>query len=140
MSRFEQLMNEAVDEVVIGEALVIEALAERIARGVVARQGALRSEVTIRAGSPVARRTPITGIPTQGTCELRAMVRGTLERLPGLPDEAFLHARQVNFETIHAHDVEAERSGTPAEVRAELAGGRPPSHHTTLAEWLHGRG
>jgi GTP cyclohydrolase I/GTP cyclohydrolase-4 len=71
---------------------------------------------------------------------VREMVRGTLERLPDLPDEAFLHARQVNFETIHAHDVEAERSGTLAEIRAELAGGPRLPHHTTLAEWLIGRG
>jgi hypothetical protein len=56
--------------VVIGEALVIEALAEHIAQGVVARQGALRSEVTIRASYPVERLTPITGIPTQETHEL----------------------------------------------------------------------
>jgi GTP cyclohydrolase I/GTP cyclohydrolase-4 len=264
MSRFEELMNEAIEEVVIGEALVIEALAEHIAQGVVARQGALRSEVTIRASYPVERRTPITGIPTQETYELigiaaasasgtrrlvgvsaqgmnacpcaqglvrqgaaealaedgftaaeverildlvpvathnqrargtlcvgapagvsiraetlleivedsmsseiyelmkrpderyvverahrrprfvedsvREMVRGTLERLPDLPDEAFVHARQVNFETIHAHDVEAERSGTLAEIRAELAGAPPLPHHTTLAEWLIGRG
>ena len=33
MSRFEETVNEAIDEVVIGEALRVEALAERIARG-----------------------------------------------------------------------------------------------------------
>jgi GTP cyclohydrolase I/GTP cyclohydrolase-4 len=48
-------------------------------------------------------------------------------------------AHQVNFETIHTHDVEAERSGTLGEVRAELAGDDAPDHHTTLEEWLAGR-
>jgi GTP cyclohydrolase IV len=259
MSRFEELVNEAIDEVVIGDALIIEALAERIARCVVSRQGALRSEVTIRASYPQERRTPVTGVPTQemhgligiaaadaggsrrlvgvtaqgmnacpcaqglvrdqaadalatdgfapdevrrilelvpvathnqrarGTLLLgageeagvraedlleiveegmsseiyellkrpdelyvvdkahrrprfvedsvREMVRGVLERYPDLPGDAFVSAHQTNFETIHTHDVEAERSGTLAEIRAELLGDAPRGH-TTLAEWL----
>jgi GTP cyclohydrolase I/GTP cyclohydrolase-4 len=48
MSRFEEEVNEAIDDVVIGEALVIEALAERIATTLVASRRALRSEVTIQ--------------------------------------------------------------------------------------------
>ena len=31
---------------------------------------------------------------------------------PDLPDDAYVHARQVNMETIHKHDVFAERGGT----------------------------
>jgi GTP cyclohydrolase I/GTP cyclohydrolase-4 len=263
MSRFEEEVNEAIDDVVIGEALIIEALAERIATKLVASQRALRSEVTIRASYPVEKRTPVTGIPTQemygligiaaantrtsrrivgvtaqgmnacpcaqgliaaqasdalredgfepeeverilrlvpvathnqrarGTLYLgapeeldvdadeliaivedgmsseiyellkrpdeqyvvdkahrrprfvedsvREMVRGTLERFPGLPSDAFVHAHQVNFETIHTHDVEAERAGTLAEIRRELEGGEHVAHHTTLREWLDGR-
>ena len=65
MSRFEETVNEAIDEVVIGEALRVEALAERIARTIVERQRALRSEVTIRASYPVEKRTPVTDIATQ---------------------------------------------------------------------------
>ena len=259
MSRFEEVVNEAIDEVVIGEALVIEALAERIAQCVVERQGALRSEVAIRASYPVERRTPVTDIPTQemygligiaaatstatrrlvgvsaqgmnacpcaqglireqaeaalrddgfdeadiarivahvpiathnqrargtllvGTRDrvvpaetliaivedgmsseiyelmkrpdeqfvvakahsrprfvedsVREMIRGVIELLPDLPDDAFVHAHQVNFETIHTHDVEAERSATLAEIRAELAGASAVAHHTTLQAWL----
>jgi GTP cyclohydrolase-4 len=263
MSRFEEEVNEAIDDVVIGEALIIEALAERIASKLVASQRALRSEVTIRASYPVEKRTPVTGIPTQemygligvaaanrdtsrrlvgvtaqgmnacpcaqgllsaqaaealrtdgfsthevarildlvpvathnqrarGTLYLgasedievdadeliaivedgmsseiyellkrpdeqyvvdrahrrprfvedsvREMVRHTLERFPALADDAFVHAHQVNFETIHTHDVEAERSGTIAEIRRELDGGEHVAHHTTLREWLDGR-
>lgn len=71
---------------------------------------------------------------------VREMVRGVLARFPGLPDDAFLMAHQANFETIHTHDVEASRSGTLREVRHELATGEHVAHHTTLDEWLDGRG
>ena len=262
MSRFEETVNEAIDEVVIGEALRIEALAERIAQAIVRTQRALRSEVTIRASYPVERRTPVSDIATQemygligiaaanptvsrrlvgvtaqgmnacpcaqgliraqaeddlrgdgftddeierivtlvpvathnqrarGTLYLgaphtldvdadrlieiveegmsseiyelmkrpdeqyvvdrahrrprfvedsvREMIRGTLDRFPGLPDDAFLHAHQANFETIHTHDVEAERSGSVGEIRAELAHGTQVERHTTLRAWLDG--
>jgi hypothetical protein len=67
------------------------------------------------------------------------MLRGALERFPELPEDAFLHAHQVNFETIHTHDVEAERAGTVGEIRRELGGGEHVAHHTTLREWLDGR-
>ena len=40
--------------------------------------------------------------------------------LPALDDGDFLFSRQVNFETIHTHDVLAERYGTVGELRAEL--------------------
>ena len=258
MSRFEEVVNEAIDEVVIGEALIIEALAERIAQCVVERQDARRSEVTIRASYPIERRTPVTDIATQemygligiaaatptltrrlvgvsaqgmnacpcaqglirdqaevalrgdgfseddiarivqhvpiathnqrarGTLlvgagdrtvpaetliriveegmsseiyelmkrpdeqfvvakaharprfvedSVREMVRGVLAALPDLPDESFIHAHQVNFETIHTHDVEAERSATIGEIRSELAGATIDGH-TTLQRWL----
>ncbi len=258
MSRFEEVMNEAIDEVVIGEALIIEGLAEHMAQRVVTRQGATRSEVTIRASYPVERRTPVTDIPTQEMYELigigaatrrtsrrlvgvsaqgmnacpcaqglirdqardalradgmddaeiarvldlvpvathnqrargtllighpdsivpaevligvveeamsseiyelmkrpdeqyvvakaharprfvedsvREMIRGVIEHFPDLPEEAFVHAHQVNFETIHTHDVEAERSATIGQIRHELAGGTTPLH-TSLRQWL----
>jgi GTP cyclohydrolase I/GTP cyclohydrolase-4 len=260
MSRFEEGMNEAVDEVVIGEALIIETLAEHIAARVVATQGALRSEVTVRASYPKIRHTPVSGIPSQEMYELigvaaatpagvrravgvsaqgmnacpcaqgliraqaeaaladdgftaaeidrivarvpiathnqrargtlyvgvpgrvevpadaliaiveegmsseiyellkrtdeqyvvdrahrrprfvedsvREMVRGVVARFPDLPDDTFVRAHQANFETIHTHDVEAERVGTLGEIRAELAGGGHSGRHTSLHEWL----
>ena len=261
MSRFEEAVNEAIDEVVIGEALIIEMLAEHIARRVVEIQRALRSEVTIRASYPIERRTPVTDIPTQemygligvgaanrtmsrsvvgvsaqgmnacpcaqglireqaeaalredgfdeadvariiarvpiathnqrarGTLligatdrvvpaetliaivedgmsseiyelmkrpdeqfvvakaharprfvedSVREMILGVTERFPDLSDRTFVHAHQVNFETIHTHDVEAERSATLGEIRHELAGGGSPVHHTSLRDWLWG--
>src|SRR5215211_2711409 len=258
MSRFPELFEEAIERVVIGEALVIEALAEHIAQHIVERQRALRAEVRIRAQYPLQRRTPVTNLATQemvaligiaaaasegrvrrlvgveatginacpcaqglvrdhaterlleagfegddverilelvplathnqrgrgtlyvGTAHqlnaerlvdivessmsspvyellkrpdelfvvehahlaprfvedsVRLMVKSALDRFPRLADGDFLFSRQVNLETIHRHDVVAERYGTVGELRGELAGA-PPAHHTSLQEWL----
>ena len=56
---------------------------------------------------------------------VREMVRGVIDTFPALDDGVFVSARQVNLETIHQHNVVAERFGTLGEIRAEL-GGRPP--------------
>ena len=57
---------------------------------------------------------------------------------PTLPDDAFVHAHQANFETIHTHDVEAERSGLVGRSGARCAGGGRAERHTTLRGWLDG--
>jgi GTP cyclohydrolase IV len=67
---------------------------------------------------------------------VREMVRGVVERLPHLGDRHFLLARQENLETIHQHDVVAERFGLLGELRHELATGEHPAHHTSMREWL----
>jgi GTP cyclohydrolase IV len=258
MSRFPELFEEAIDEVVIGEAFLVEELAEHIARHIVGRQRSLRAEVRIVAQYPLERTTPVTGLPTQDMASLvgiaaaspsgvrrvigveatginacpcaQGLVRGAasdrllaagfagddvekilglvplathnqrgrgtlyvgselrinaedlvgiversmsapvhellkrpdelfvvehahlqprfvedsvrlslaaaLESYPDLGDGDFLYARQVNFETIHTHDVVAERTGTVGELRAELASGDPARRHTELREWL----
>ena len=259
MSRFPELFEEAIERVVIGEALVIEALAEHIAQHIVERQRALRAEVRIRARYPLERRTPVTDLATQemvaligiagasdrgvrrvvgveatgmnacpcaqglvrnlagerlleagfddgdvdrilelvplathnqrgrGTLyvgsesrlnaerlvdivessmsspvyellkrpdelfvvehahlqprfvedSVRIALATTLERFPDLADADFLYSKQLNIESIHAHDVLAERYGTVGEIRAELAGGAAPvARHTTLDDWL----
>jgi GTP cyclohydrolase IV len=260
MSRFPELFEEAIDEVVIGEAFLVEELAEHIARHIVERQAAGRAEVRIAARYPVERRTPVTRLATQemisiigiaaasatrvrkvvgveatginacpcaqglvrgraserlleagfddddverilelvpiathnqrgrGTLfvgsehavnaeQLAALVEGSmsspiyellkrpdelfvvehahlqprfvedsvrvslqsaLERYPELDDGDFLLARQLNFETIHSHEVLAERYGTVGELRAELETGEPAGRHTELREWLGG--
>jgi GTP cyclohydrolase FolE2 len=69
---------------------------------------------------------------------VRLSVKGALEAMPDLADGDFVFARQVNFETIHAHDVLAEREGTVGEIRAELAGAPAAGRHTSLADWLAG--
>jgi GTP cyclohydrolase IV len=260
MSRFPEVFEEAIDQVVLEEAFLVEELAEHIARRIVARQAAGRAEVRITARYPLARRTPVTGLATQemialvgiatasesavrrivgveatginacpcaqglvrdqaterlleagfhenevdrilelvplathnqrgrGTLyvgteqqlnaerlvdivessmsspvyellkrpdelfvvehahlqprfvedSVRLALATTLERFPDLDDADFLYSRQVNFETIHPHDVLAERYGTVAELRAELDEGTTPARHTNLEDWLHG--
>ncbi|HSL64136.1 MAG TPA: GTP cyclohydrolase MptA [Gaiellaceae bacterium] len=261
MSRFPELFEEAIDEVVIGEALLVEALAEHIAQRVVGRQDALRAEVRVRARYPVERRTPVTGLATQEMVTLvgiagaseravrhvvgveatginacpcaQGLVRGraaerlaeagfdedavatilrlvplathnqrgrgtlyvgtdtqlnaedlvliversmsapiyellkrpdelfvvehahlqprfvedsvrvalaeTLALYPHLGDADFLLSQQLNFETIHNHEVVAERFGTVGELRGELEnGGHHPARHTELRDWLAG--
>jgi GTP cyclohydrolase I/GTP cyclohydrolase-4 len=67
---------------------------------------------------------------------VREMIQGVVATLPELPDEAFVSARQENLETIHQHNVAAERHGTLGELRDELASGEPTRRHTTLRDWL----
>jgi GTP cyclohydrolase I/GTP cyclohydrolase-4 len=258
MSRFPELFGEAIDQVVIGEALHVEDLAEHIAAQIVERQRAVRAEVRIVAQYPLERTTPVTGLPTQELAALhgiaaaspagvrrvvgveasginacpcaQGMVRGAaadrllaagfgdedverildlvplathnqrgrgtllvgsseslnaeelvgiversmsapvyellkrpdelfvvehahlqprfvedsvrislataLEAYPQLGDGDYLFARQVNFETIHSHDVVAERTGTVGELRAELGSGVAAPRHTELGDWL----
>jgi GTP cyclohydrolase IV len=258
MSRFPELFEEAIEEVVIGEALLVESLAEHIAAHIVRRQHALRAEVRIVARYPLERATPVSGLPTQEMVSLiglaaaseartrrlvgveanginacpcaqglvreraaerlgdagftdldverilelvplathnqrgrgtlfvgsdepvnaeelvrivegsmsspvyellkrpdelfvvehahlqprfvedsvRIALRDTLDAYPGLGDGDFLLSRQLNLETIHSHDVVAERYGTAGELRAELDGAAPAEHHTELREWL----
>jgi GTP cyclohydrolase IV len=258
MSRFPELFEQAIDELVIGEALLVEELAEHIARTVVGRQRALRAEVEVTARYPIQRETPITRMRTQEMVSLigvaaasttgtrrvvgveatginacpcaQGLVRGkaaerlleagfgegdvdrilelvplathnqrgrgtlyvgtdravnaedlveiversmsspvyellkrpdelfvvehahlqprfvedsvrvalkeSLESYPELEDADFLWSRQVNLETIHTHDVVAERYGTVGELRGELEHGERPGRHTNLQEWL----
>jgi GTP cyclohydrolase FolE2 len=68
---------------------------------------------------------------------VRVALKSVLDELPGLGDGDFVLSRQVNFETIHAHEVVAERHGTTGELRAELEGaGHGPAAHTELKDWL----
>jgi GTP cyclohydrolase I/GTP cyclohydrolase-4 len=258
MSRFPELFGEAIDKVVIGEALLVESLAAHIASHVVERQDALRAEVRVEAHYPIERRTPVTGLATQEIAKLigiaaatrervrrvvgveatginacpcaQGLVRGaaadrlleagfggddverilelvplathnqrgrgtllvgtdasinaerlvdivegsmsspvyellkrpdelfvvehahlqprfvedsvrialkeTLERYSELDDDDFVFSRQVNLETIHDHDVLAERGGTVAELRAELEGRAVSAARTEVQDWL----
>jgi GTP cyclohydrolase IV len=67
---------------------------------------------------------------------VREMVAGVIEQFPELDDRAFVSAGQVNLETIHQHNVVAERFGTMGEIRNELRTGEPAPAHTTLQAWL----
>ena len=262
MSRFEEVVNEAIDTVVLGEALRAEGLAAHIAEQVRERQGGLRAEVRIAARYPEtvpapisgpahpgalhpvrhrgrlrARHRTLTGVEAQGmtACPcaqglvedgarerlveqgfdseeidrivdavplathnqrgigtlyvgcpedsgvdvdarrllrivessmsseiyelmkraderavvekahanprfvedcVREMIRQVTEAFPELRDGAFIHARQENLETIHRHNVVAERYGLLSEIAAELESGEHSRHHTTMREWL----
>jgi GTP cyclohydrolase I/GTP cyclohydrolase-4 len=67
---------------------------------------------------------------------VRVALKEALEAYPELDDGDFVFSRQVNLETIHDHDVLAERAGTVGELRRELATGTPAAAQTELAEWL----
>jgi GTP cyclohydrolase IV len=262
MSRFEEVVNEAIEEVVMQEAFKAETLASHIAERVRERQQGLRAEVTIRARYPEHKLTPVTGKPTQelytliGTAVasdrglrrlvgveaqgmtacpcaqelvmessrgrlveegftddeiervfeavpvathnqrgigrlcvgcpegcgielsaetllrvveesmsseifelmkrsderavvekahrrprfvedcVREMIRGLLASYPQLDDDAFVLARQENLETIHQHNVVAERYGLLHEIREELERDAHSRRHVTLREWL----
>jgi GTP cyclohydrolase-4 len=67
---------------------------------------------------------------------VREMVQGVIDGLPALTDDHFVSARQENLETIHQHNVVAERFGLLGEVRAELETGVPAARHTSMREWM----
>jgi GTP cyclohydrolase I/GTP cyclohydrolase-4 len=67
---------------------------------------------------------------------VREMVRGVIDTYPDIADPAFLSARQVNLETIHQHNVVAERFGTFGEIRRELESGVPSPEQTSRRKWL----
>ena len=262
MSRFEEIVGEAIDAVVLGEAFQAEVLAAHIAQRVRERQGGLRAEVSVTARYPETVTTPVSGISTQeiyvllgtavdslrgtrtltgvqaqgmtacpcaqemvgglarerlaergfdaeqieaaieavpiathnqrgiGTLHVgcpeggpswidapqllhivessmsseiyelmkrpdemsvvvkahenprfvedcvREMIRQVVANYPDLPDDAFVMARQENLETIHRHNVVAERYGLLADLRRELATSEHLRHHMTMREWL----
>jgi GTP cyclohydrolase I/GTP cyclohydrolase-4 len=67
---------------------------------------------------------------------VRAMISGVVDAFPDLDDRAFVSARQVNLETIHQHNVVAERFGTLGEIRRELRTGEAGGVHTSRRSWL----
>jgi GTP cyclohydrolase IV len=71
---------------------------------------------------------------------VREMIRGVVEHLDGLQSNAFISARQENLETIHQHNVVAERFGMLEELRHELRSGEHLAHHTSMREWLDSAG
>ena len=65
MSRFEEIVNEAIDNVVLGETLRAEELAAHIAEQIRSRQNGLRAEVSIAARYPETVSTPASELATQ---------------------------------------------------------------------------
>jgi GTP cyclohydrolase-4 len=71
------------------------------------------------------------------------VVRGILGRAldvyADFPDDTFVYASQVNYESIHKHDALAEAFGTFGELRGELRTGEHASDKTDLTTWLGAR-
>ena len=66
MSRFEEVVNEVIGDVVLGESpFKAETLAEHIAQLVRVRQAARRAEVSVEARFPEHKPAPVSGIQTQ---------------------------------------------------------------------------
>ncbi len=67
---------------------------------------------------------------------VREMLAGVVREFPQLDGRSFVSARQENLETIHQHNVVAERHGTLSELRGEIDAGTPATRQTTLEQWL----
>jgi GTP cyclohydrolase I/GTP cyclohydrolase-4 len=70
---------------------------------------------------------------------VREMVRMAVDEFGSFGDDAFILARQENLETIHRHNVVAERHGLLAELKRELSEEIHVPHHVTMREWLEDR-
>ena len=69
---------------------------------------------------------------------VREQIRMALEEFADFEPDTFLLARQENLETIHQHNVVAERSGMLGEMQTEAEGGEHVARHVTKREWLEG--
>jgi len=70
-----------------------------------------------------------------GDC-VRAILAGVLRRFADAPDDVFVAAAQENVETIHGHDVVAERAGRLGDLRRERATGEAAERPGSVADWL----
>jgi len=90
MSRFSDVLETLVEKISLEPSRDIESLAERLARQVVRTQGAIYSEVHIRAQSPIKKMTPITGKPSEELYTLIGIAASTQDhthRLVGVETE-----------------------------------------------------
>jgi GTP cyclohydrolase IV len=66
------------------------------------------------------------------------MIRMAVDEYESLGENVFLHARQENLETIHHHNVVAERHGLVGELARELREDEHQLRHVSMREWLEG--
>jgi GTP cyclohydrolase IV len=71
---------------------------------------------------------------------VREMIGAVVAQLGDLCDAHFVSARQENLETIHQHNVVAERFGMLGELRHEIATGEHAPAHTSMRDWLDAAG
>ena len=67
---------------------------------------------------------------------VRGILARSLDVYADFPDDTFVAATQVNYESIHKHDAFAEAFGTFGELRNELRTGAYDGNKTDLATWL----
>jgi GTP cyclohydrolase I/GTP cyclohydrolase-4 len=134
MSRFEEVVNEAIDEVVLGEAAFkAETLASHIAERVRDRQDGRRAEVTIAARYPEYKATPASGLPTQEIYTLFgsavASGRGTRRLVGGFTDDEIARVfeavpvathNQRGIGTLHVGCPEESTEALEAETLLEI--------------------
>jgi GTP cyclohydrolase I/GTP cyclohydrolase-4 len=106
MSRFEEVINDVIGQVILGEvAFRAEQLAQHIAEGIRQRQNALRAEVTISARYPEHKPAPVSGVSTQEIYTLQASAvaseRGT-RRMAGVAAQGMI-ARPGAQRTLAGH-------------------------------------
>ena len=141
MSRFEEVVNEAIGEVVLGESTFkAETLAEHIAQLVRDRQGARRAEVNVEARFPEHKPAPVSGIQTQELYTLHGSAICTDARHPPpdrrhraghdrVPVRAGAGHRGLARERLEAEGFDDD------EHRADLRGG--PGRHPQPARPRH---
>ena len=71
---------------------------------------------------------------------VREAIGGVIDVFGDFCDDCFVSSQQENLETIHQHNVVAERYGSLGELRHELASGEHLKHHTSAREWLDAAG
>ena len=69
---------------------------------------------------------------------VRESIRMALDRFEEFEPDTFLMARQENLETIHQHNVVAERSGLLGEIAREVETGTHDARHVGMRDWLAG--
>ncbi|HKG36117.1 MAG TPA: GTP cyclohydrolase MptA [Solirubrobacterales bacterium] len=67
---------------------------------------------------------------------VREMIRQVAASFGEMDENAFVMARQENLETIHRHNVVAERHGLLGDLLGELETGEHQLHHVSMREWL----
>ncbi len=80
MSRFTVAVEEAANETLQRTAPNIETLTTRLARELLAAQGAMRAQVQVTAQFPLSRRTPVSGYRSQEIYELTGIAAATADR------------------------------------------------------------
>ena len=67
---------------------------------------------------------------------VREMIGGVVEKLVDLDDECWISSRQENLETIHQHNVAAERHGLLGDMRREIEAEEQCISTLTREAWL----